>query len=91
MKAGQVLGVASNEYALRNPAAAVERARPCAMVALRLSESIRQVMAKTGVDATAVKGIGLTGQMHGLVLLDEKGDVLRPSILWNDQRTGCTM
>jgi xylulokinase len=35
-----------------------------------------------------VKGIGLTGQMHGLVLLDEKGDVLRPAILWNDQRTG---
>ena len=36
----------------------------------------------------AVKGIGLTGQMHGPVLLDENGEVLRPSILWNDQRTG---
>ncbi len=32
--------------------------------------------------------IGLTGQMHGLVLLDERGAVLRPAILWNDQRTG---
>ncbi|MCA9922533.1 MAG: xylulokinase, partial [Anaerolineales bacterium] len=35
-----------------------------------------------------IKGIGLTGQMHGLVLLDQAGAVLRPAILWNDQRTG---
>jgi xylulokinase len=33
-------------------------------------------------------GLGLTGQMHGLVLLDKEGSVLRPAILWNDQRTG---
>ena len=32
--------------------------------------------------------VGLTGQMHGLVLLDANGKVLRPAILWNDQRTG---
>ena len=32
--------------------------------------------------------MGLTGQMHGLVLLDAAGEVLRPAILWNDQRTG---
>ena len=36
---------------------------------------------------TDVEGVGLTGQMHGLVLLDAAGDVLRPAILWNDQRT----
>jgi len=34
-----------------------------------------------------VKGVGLTGQMHGLVLLDRRGGVLRPCIMWNDQRT----
>ncbi len=34
-----------------------------------------------------IKGIGLTGQMHGSVFLDESGDVIRPCILWNDQRT----
>ncbi|MGI9665853.1 MAG: xylulokinase, partial [Acidimicrobiia bacterium] len=34
-----------------------------------------------------VGGIGLTGQMHGLVVLDADGEVLRPAILWNDQRT----
>src|SRR4249920_2973932 len=35
-----------------------------------------------------VVGIGLSGQMHGLVCLDSAGDVIRPAILWNDQRTG---
>jgi xylulokinase len=34
-----------------------------------------------------IAAVGLTGQMHGLVLLDEAGNVLRPAILWNDQRT----
>ena len=35
-----------------------------------------------------VGAIGLTGQMHGLVLLDQSGEVIRPALLWNDQRTG---
>jgi xylulokinase len=52
------------------------------------AQSIRQVLAQTGVPGSAILAIGLTGQMHGLVLLDEHGDVLRPAILWNDQRTG---
>jgi xylulokinase len=37
-------------------------------------------------DSTDIDAIGLTGQMHGLVLLDADGEVLRPAILWNDQR-----
>ncbi len=49
--------------------------------------AIREALAQAGIDGDAVAGIGLTGQMHGLVLLDEDGHVLRPSILWNDQRT----
>jgi len=51
-------------------------------------QSVRQALAQAGVPGTRVAGIGLTGQMHGLVLLDEGGEVLRPAILWNDQRTG---
>jgi xylulokinase len=39
------------------------------------------------VGAADADGIGLTGQMHGLVVLDERERVLRPAILWNDQRT----
>ena len=40
-----------------------------------------------GYDANAVKGIGVGGQMHGLVALDENDNVIRPAILWNDGRT----
>ena len=40
-----------------------------------------------GIDPSTVSAIGLTGQMHGLVLLDEAGEVLRPCIMWNDQRS----
>jgi xylulokinase len=50
--------------------------------------SIRQVLQQANVAGSDVAAIGLTGQMHGLVLLDEHGEVLRPAILWNDQRTG---
>jgi xylulokinase len=50
--------------------------------------SIQQALKQAGVSGSEVTAIGLTGQMHGLVLLDEQGEVLRPAILWNDQRTG---
>jgi xylulokinase len=53
-----------------------------------IQASIRQALTQAGVSGSAVKAVGLTGQMHGLVLLDEAGKVLRPAILWNDQRTG---
>jgi xylulokinase len=49
--------------------------------------AIRAVLSRSGVAAEDVAAIGLTGQMHGLVLLDDAGEVLRPAILWNDQRT----
>ena len=39
-------------------------------------------------DKTQLKGISFGGQMHGLVALDEKDQVIRPAILWNDGRTG---
>ncbi len=50
--------------------------------------AIRSVLATAGVAGSDVVAVGLTGQMHGLVLLDDAGKVLRPAILWNDQRTG---
>ena len=48
-------------------------------------ECLRMISEK--VDTSDIAGIGLTGQMHGLVLLDAEGNVLRPCIQWNDQRT----
>lgn len=49
--------------------------------------SIRAALAAANAKGDDIACIGLTGQMHGLVLLDAAGKVLRPSILWNDQRT----
>jgi xylulokinase len=49
--------------------------------------AIRSVLAVAGVTAEDIDAVGLTGQMHGAVLLDRAGEVLRPAILWNDQRT----
>ena len=49
--------------------------------------AIRAALAAAGIDGSAVAAVGLTGQMHGLVLLDDRDAVLRPAILWNDQRT----
>jgi xylulokinase len=49
--------------------------------------AIRGVLSQAGVDGSAIQGIGLTGQMHGLVLLDAAGDVIRPALIWCDQRS----
>ncbi len=49
--------------------------------------TIRSVIEQSGVDANDIKGLGISGQMHGLVLLDADGNVLREAILWCDGRT----
>ena len=49
--------------------------------------AIPDCLAKAGASPNEISGIGLTGQMHGLFLLDAAGEVLRPSIIWCDQRT----
>lgn len=48
-------------------------------------KTLRDVTA--GIDSDEIKGIGLSGQMHGLVMLDETNSVIRPSIIWCDGRT----
>jgi xylulokinase len=52
------------------------------------TNSIKQALASANVSGKDVIAIGLTGQMLGLVLLDDRGELLRPAILWNDQRCG---
>ena len=49
--------------------------------------AVVEVLAQGGVRAEDVKGVGLTGQMHGSVLLDDGDRVLRPALIWCDQRT----
>lgn len=49
--------------------------------------AIRTVFAEANTTGDHIAAIGLSGQMHGLVLIDARGEPLRPAILWNDQRT----
>ena len=49
--------------------------------------TLRGVLEESGIDPGDVKGLGISGQMHGLVMLDKEGNVLRRSIIWCDQRT----
>ena len=83
---GRVIGVASAEYGYETPRPQWSQQHPDLWWQGTIT-AIRQVLKDTGVEGAAVQAIGLTGQMHGLVLLDEQGEVLRPAILWNDQRT----
>ena len=50
-------------------------------------ETVRDVLDQVDIDTTDIAGIGLSGQMHGSVFLDEAGDVIRPALLWCDGRT----
>lgn len=83
---GQVLAVATAEYPLSTPQPLWSEQNPedwwrgaC--------EALRTVVAQAGVAPAQIAGLGLTGQMHGSVFLDEQDRVIRPALLWNDQRT----
>ena len=84
---GSVLGIASRDYPFDQPQPLWSEQDPESWWT-GASAAIREVLAATGTDPSAVAAIGLTGQMHGLVLLDAADRVVRPAILWNDQRTG---
>lgn len=84
---GEVTGTASTEIPYSTPKPLWSEQDPADWWRGAVS-SIRQVLKETGLNGSDIAAIGLTGQMHGLTLLDEAGQVLRPAILWNDQRTG---
>jgi len=83
---GQVIAVASSPHTLQTPRPLWSEQNPSEWWDA-VSASIKSVLEKAGVSGERIAAVGLTGQMHGLVLLDEAGNVLRPAILWNDQRT----
>ena len=85
-KTGNVIASALQEYPLYQPQNGYAEQRPEDWLEATVS-TIAQVMAKSSVEAAQVKGVGLSGQMHGLVMLDEQDTVIRPAIIWCDQRT----
>jgi len=83
---GDVVAVASNPHTLQTPKPLWSEQDPREWWEA-VAASIRSVLEKAGIGGEGIGAVGLTGQMHGLVLLDDAGNVLRPAILWNDQRT----
>ncbi|HEU4767760.1 MAG TPA: xylulokinase [Pyrinomonadaceae bacterium] len=84
-EAGQIVASATTALQLSTPKPLWSEQHPRDWWAAAVN-SIKEVLRE--VNADDIAAIGLTGQMHGLVLLDEQGEVLRPAILWNDQRCG---
>jgi len=52
-----------------------------------VGEAVKKIIRTAGCRAEEIRSIGLTGQMHGLVLLDENHKTLRPAMLWSDHRS----
>ena len=85
-EAGALLAEASSEYPLYSPRPGWTEQRPQDWWRAA-KETLAAVAEKTRESGQEVAGLGLTGQMHGAVFLDGAGEVVRPAILWNDQRT----
>src|SRR3989304_312003 len=83
---GAVVAVAAAEYPFETPQPLWSEQDP-ALFWSGTAQSVRKVIEISGVSPADIVAVGLTGQMHGLTLLGAHGEVLRPCILWNDQRT----
>ena len=84
---GNVMASASKEYPMMQPRNGWAEQNPEDWKNAVL-ETLQTVREESGVPAQEIKGIGISGQMHGLVMLDGNNEVIRPSIIWCDQRTG---
>jgi len=82
---GEVMGSASSPHTLSSPKPLWSEQDP-GQWWQAVIKSIQSVVSQTQINPHEIAAVGLTGQMHGLVLLDADGEVLRPAILWNDQR-----
>ncbi len=72
------------EMRMEQPLWAEQRPEDWAQAAV---QAIRGVLAKAGASGDDVRGVGLSGQMHGLVILDSDNAVIRPALIWCDQRS----
>ncbi|TMV52674.1 xylulokinase [Paenibacillus mesophilus] len=83
---GRVCGEASEAYPLIQEKPGYNEQDPELWVKATIV-SLRRLIRDSGVNGSDVEGLSFSGQMHGLVLLDEEHQVLRNAILWNDTRT----
>ena len=83
-ESGAIQGIVSREYPLSFPHPGWSEQNPTDWYEQTI-DGLKELLAE--VDKSQVAGISFGGQMHGLVMLDEKDEVIRPAILWNDGRT----
>jgi xylulokinase len=83
---GRAVGSADAVYAVSNPAAGWSEQDPADWLA-GISAALADLRSRHPREFGAVRGLALSGHMHGAVLVDGAGDVLRPCILWNDTRS----
>ena len=83
---GKILASASAEYPCAHPRPGWSEQDP-ELWWQATRETVRRVLEEGGIKPSDVAGVGLSGQMHGSVFLDKDGRVIRPALLWNDQRT----
>ena len=83
---GQTVASASTPLILSTPRPLWAEQQPRDWWAATVA-SVRAALSLAAARGAEVRAVGLTGQMHGLALLDGQGEPLRPAILWNDQRT----
>jgi xylulokinase len=83
---GGLLATATAEYPLSSPFPLWSEQDPADWWR-GARQALHEVIQAAGVDPKQIAGLGLTGQMHGAVFLDAQGTVIRPALLWNDQRT----
>jgi len=81
-----VVASASQEYPMYQPQNGWAEQKPEDWYKA-VMDTLKKVIKESGVSADSILGIGLSGQMHGLVMLDENNEVIRPAIIWCDQRT----
>ncbi len=85
---GQILASATETYPLSTPRPGWSEQQPEDWWRGTIN-SVHEVIKAGRVSPRDVKGIGLSGQMHGSVFLNKRHEVIRPALLWNDQRTSC--
>ena len=83
---GHVLSWKDKEYPISSPKPDWAEQDPDLWLAATI-QTLRDVLQESRINPTQVTGIGLAGQMHGLVCLDADGKVLRPAIIWADRRS----
>ena len=85
-ESGEMVAEASSEYPIHSPRPGWTEQNPEDWWE-GAREALGKVAVEVGEAGDEVVGLGLTGQMHGSVFLDASGEVIRPALLWNDQRT----